>query len=62
MTRPDIEPQCVSTRPCPTLVIVQGDPECEHVFYYHGRSRRDGIVWAEFECGRCGRVIAERGN
>ncbi|MBL7202170.1 MAG: hypothetical protein ISS56_18675 [Anaerolineae bacterium] len=42
------------------LVLIKGDPDCDHELYYHGMSSRDGVAFTEHECGKCGRAIAQR--
>ena len=42
------------------LVLIRGDPDCDHVLTYHGMSSRDGVAFAEYECSKCGRLIAQR--
>jgi hypothetical protein len=40
-------------------VEAEGDPECEHTLYHYELSSHGGIAFASFECGKCGRIIAQ---
>jgi hypothetical protein len=42
------------------LVLIKGNLDCDHVLTYHGMSSRDGVAFAEYECSKCGRLIAQR--